>query len=204
MRRLDPVACLVGACLFVVSLMATAQSTGGKVVQSGYAPVNGLKMYYEIHGEGEPLVLVHGGVVGITMFGGNVEALAKGRKVIAVELQAHAHTADIDRPLSFEAMADDVAALVKYLGLQRVDLMGYSLGGGVVQQVAIRHPDVVRNNKTQQAQEVQKKSTEGDDAPIAESTKPPLHACRILQQGRPARCRPRKTTMDCGIALRGI
>jgi pimeloyl-ACP methyl ester carboxylesterase len=124
--------------------MATAQSTGGKIVQSGYAPVNGLKMYYEIHGEGEPIVLVHGGVVGITMFGGNVEALAKGRKVIAVELQAHAHTADIDRPLSFEAMADDVAALVKYLGLQRVDLMGYSLGGGVVQQVAIRHPDVVR------------------------------------------------------------
>ena len=144
MRRLDLVACFVGAFLFVVSLMATAQSTEGKIVQSGYAPVNGLKMYYEIHGEGEPIVLVHGGVVGITMFGGNVEALAKGRKVIAVELQAHAHTADIDRPLSFEAMADDVAALVKYLGLQRVDLMGYSLGGGVVQQVAIRHPDVVR------------------------------------------------------------
>jgi hypothetical protein len=86
MRRLDLVACFVGACLFVV-LMTTAQSTGGKIVQSGYAPVNGLKMYYEIHGEGEPLVLVHGGVVGITMFGGNVEALAKGRKVIAVELQ---------------------------------------------------------------------------------------------------------------------
>ena len=144
MRRLDLVACLVGAFLFVVSLMATAQSTGGKIVQSGYAPVNGLKMYYEIHGEGEPLVLVHGGVGGITMFGGNVEALAKGRKVIAVELQAHAHTADINRPLSFEAMADDVAALVKYLGLRRVDLMGYSLGGGVVQQVAIRHPDIVR------------------------------------------------------------
>ena len=144
MRRLDLVACFVGAFLFVVSLMATAQSTEGKIVQSGYAPVNGLKMYYEIHGAGEPIVLVHGGVVGITMFGGNVEALAKGRKVIAVELQAHAHTVDIDRPLSFEAMADDVAALVKYLGLQRVDLMGYSLGGGVVQQVAIRHPDVVR------------------------------------------------------------
>ena len=87
MHRLDLVACFLGAFLFVVSLMATAQSTGGKIVQSGYAPVNGLKMYYEIHGEGEPLVLVHGGVVGITMFGGNVEALAKGRKVIAVELQ---------------------------------------------------------------------------------------------------------------------
>jgi pimeloyl-ACP methyl ester carboxylesterase len=144
MRGLDLAARIVGVILFVVSLMATAQTTGGKTVQSGYAPVNGLKMYYEIHGEGEPLVLVHGGVVGITMFGGNVDALAKGRKVIAVELQAHAHTADIDRPLSFEALADDVAALVKYLGLQRVDVMGYSLGGGVALQVAIRHPDVVR------------------------------------------------------------
>jgi pimeloyl-ACP methyl ester carboxylesterase len=144
MWRLEPAARFVGVILFVVSLTAIAQTTGGKSVQSGYAPVNGLKMYYEIHGEGEPLVLVHGGVVGITMFGGNVDALAKGRKVIAVELQGHAHTQDIDRPLNFEALADDVAALVKYLGLQRVDVMGYSLGGGVALQVAIRHPEVVR------------------------------------------------------------
>lgn len=111
MRRLDLAAHFIVVILFVVSLMATAQTREGKTVQSGYAPVNGLKMYYEIHGEGEPLVLVHGGVVGITMFGGNVDALAKGRKVIAVELQGHAHTADIDRPLSFEALADDVAAV---------------------------------------------------------------------------------------------
>lgn len=134
----------VGAMGLMFSAMAFAQTTGTKSLQSGYAPVDGLKMYYEIHGNGEPLILVHGGVVGITMFGGNVEALAKGRKVIAVELQGHGHTADIDRPLSFEALADDVAALVKYLKLQRVDVMGYSLGGGVALQVAIRHPEIIR------------------------------------------------------------
>ena len=82
-------------------------------VKTGYAPVNGLKMYYEIHGSGEPLVLIHGGVVGITMFGPNVEALAKGRQVIAVELQGHGHTADIDRPMTVEALADDIAALIQ-------------------------------------------------------------------------------------------
>src|SRR5438309_4116773 len=133
------------ALAFTISLSGNAQTTGEKTVKGGYAPVNGLKMYYEVHGDGgEPLLLIHGGVVGIAMFGGNVDALSKGRKVIAVELQAHAHTADIDRPFSFEAFADDVAALVKYLGLQRVDVMGYSLGGGVALQVAIRHPEVVR------------------------------------------------------------
>ena len=113
-------------------------------MKSGYAPVNGLKMYYEIHGSGEPLVLIHGGVVGITMFGPNVDALAKGRQVIAVELQGHGHTADIDRPMSCEAMGDDIAALIKYLGLERADVMGYSLGGYVALQTVIRHPQSVR------------------------------------------------------------
>jgi len=109
-----------------------------------YAPVNGLKLYYEIHGTGEPLILLHGGVVGITMFGGNLAALSQKRKVIAVELQGHGHTADIERPLSYEAMADDIAALVKHLGIERADVMGYSLGGGVALQIAIRHPELVR------------------------------------------------------------
>lgn len=112
--------------------------------QTGYAPVNGLKMYYEIHGAGEPLILLHGGVVGIDHFRPNLPALARGRKVIAVELQAHAHTADIDRPLSYEAMADDVAALMTYLRLPRADVLGYSLGGGVALQVAFRHPTLIR------------------------------------------------------------
>jgi pimeloyl-ACP methyl ester carboxylesterase len=113
-------------------------------VKSGYAPVNGLKLYYEIHGSGEPLILLYGGVVGIAMFGPNVAAVSEKRKVIAVELQGHGHTAAIDRPLSYEAMADDVAALMKYLEIDRADVMGYSLGGGVALQMAIRHPEAVR------------------------------------------------------------
>jgi len=106
--------------------------------------VDGLKLYYEIHGAGEPLVLLHGGVVGIAAFGPNLAALSEKRKVISVELQGHGRTADIDRPLSFEAMADDIAALMKYLGVDKTDVMGYSLGGGVALQTAIRHPELVR------------------------------------------------------------
>ena len=92
-------------------------------------------MYYEIHGPREPLILLHGGVVATTMFGTNLDALSQKRKVIAVELQGHGRTADIDRPLSYEAMADDIAALMKYLGIEQADVMGYSLGGGVALQV---------------------------------------------------------------------
>ena len=105
--------------------------------------MNGLKLYYEIHGAGEPLILLHGGVGGLDMFGPTLPALARSRKVIAVELQGHGRTADIDRPLSFEAMADDIAGLIKQLGLGKADVMGYSLGGGVALQTAIRHPEVV-------------------------------------------------------------
>src|SRR6266576_4127880 len=133
--------CVVGIILATASL---ASSQEDSTVKTGYAPVNGLKLYYEIHGSGEPLILLHGGVVGITMFGPNVAALAEKRKVIAVELQGHGHTADIDRPLSFEAIADDIASLMKYLGIDRADVLGYSLGGGVALQMAIRHPEAVR------------------------------------------------------------
>jgi len=113
-------------------------------VQGRYASVNSLKMYYEIHGAGEPLVLLHGGVGGMEMFGPNLHALSATHQVIAVDLQAHGHTADIDRPLRFEFMGDDIAALIKLLKLERADIMGYSLGGGVALQTAIRHPEVVR------------------------------------------------------------
>ncbi len=115
-----------------------------QAVKSGYAPVNGLKMYYEIHGTGEPLILLHGGVGGIEMFGPNLPALAKNRQVIAVDFQAHGHTADISRSLRFELMADDIAALMKYLGIEKADVMGNSLGGGIALQTAIRHPELVR------------------------------------------------------------
>jgi pimeloyl-ACP methyl ester carboxylesterase len=109
-----------------------------------HAAVNGLEMYYEIHGEGEPLILLHEGVGAIEMFGEVLPLLAEGRRVIAVDLQAHGRTADIDRPMTFEAMADDAAALIEHLELRAADVMGYSLGGWVALRTAIQHPEVVR------------------------------------------------------------
>ncbi len=112
--------------------------------KAGYASVNGLTLYYEIHGAGEPLILLHGGVGAIQMFGEVLPSLAQNRQVVAVDLQAHGRTADIDRPLSFELMAGDIAALIKHLGIEEADVMGYSLGGGVALRTAIQHPEVVR------------------------------------------------------------
>ncbi len=109
-----------------------------------YAEVNGLNLYHEVHGEGRPLILLHGGVGAIEMFGEVLPLLAEGRRVIGVDLQAHGRTADIDRPMTYEAMADDVAALLEHLGVGEADVMGYSLGGGVALQTAIRHPEAVR------------------------------------------------------------
>ncbi|HYY44679.1 MAG TPA: alpha/beta hydrolase [Actinomycetota bacterium] len=122
--------------------------TNGDDVRAGgagsYASVNGLEMYYEIQGTGRPLILLHGGVGAIEMFGEVLGLLAEGRQVVAVDLQAHGRTADTDRPLSFESMADDIAALIGHLGFEKADVMGYSLGGGVALQTTIRHPEVVR------------------------------------------------------------
>jgi pimeloyl-ACP methyl ester carboxylesterase len=114
------------------------------VVTRGYAPVNGLQMYYEVHGTGLPLVLLHGGASSTEMFAQIIPSLSDGRQVIAADLQAHGRTADIDRPLRYESMAEDVAALVSHLKLGKVDLMGYSLGAGVSIRAAIQHPEVVR------------------------------------------------------------
>lgn len=111
---------------------------------TGYAPINGLNMYYEIHGAGRPLVLLHGGLGTLDMFGELLPALAKSRQVIAIEQQAHGRTADIDRPLRYEQMADDTAALLRYLYIDNTDVFGFSLGGGIAWQVAIRHPGLVR------------------------------------------------------------
>ena len=115
-----------------------------KDARSSYASVNGLNLYYEIHGAGEPLILLHGGVGAIEMFGEVLPSLAQNRQVVAVDLQAHGRTADIDRPLSFELMAEDIAALIKHLGIEDADVMGYSLGGGVALRTAIQHPEVMR------------------------------------------------------------
>ena len=136
----------LAAILFLITTQSLGQTQNNTIkVDSGYAPVNGLKMYYEIHGEGVPLVLLHGAFNTINLaFGMVIPELSKNRKVIAVELQGHGRTADIDRPFSFESMADDVAALLKYLRIDSADIFGYSMGGGVAWQVAIRHPQLVR------------------------------------------------------------
>ena len=125
-------------------MASSIESVADNKARGNYASVNGLRMYYEIHGAGAPLVLLHGGVGGLEMFGPNLAAFAETRKVIAVDLQGHGRTADIDRPLRYEFMADDIAALIEHLGLERADVVGYSLGGGVALQTAIRHPEAVR------------------------------------------------------------
>ncbi|HEX8765136.1 MAG TPA: alpha/beta hydrolase [Candidatus Acidoferrum sp.] len=131
----------------LASSAGTFGQTGGQTgtpKKTGYAPVNGLKLYYEIHGSGEPLVLLHGGLGSIEMVGEALSSLAKTRQVIAVDLQAHGRTADIDRPISYEALGDDIAGLLKHLGIEKADVMGYSLGAGTALQTTIRHPAVVR------------------------------------------------------------
>ncbi|WP_316771209.1 alpha/beta hydrolase [Pedobacter frigiditerrae] len=112
---------------------------------TGYAPINGIKMYYEIYGEGKiPLVLIHGGGSTIeTSFANIIPFLAKYGKVIAVELQAHGRTSDRNAPESFAQDADDVAALVKHLKIEKANFFGFSNGGSTTLQIAIRHPDVV-------------------------------------------------------------
>lgn len=122
--------------------IASAQSKP----RTGYAPVNGLKMYYEVHGKGgEPLVLLHGAFMAITKnWDGWIGELAKTRKVIAIEMQGHGRTGDGPRDITSENMADDVAGLLDYLKVPRADLLGYSMGGAVAMQTAIRHPGKVR------------------------------------------------------------
>jgi pimeloyl-ACP methyl ester carboxylesterase len=113
-------------------------------MSSGYAPVNGLKMYYEVHGESEPLVMLHGGVLSAEMFGPYLPSLTAGRQVILMELQGHARTADIDREISLRDLASDVEGVLDHLGVRQADLFGFSLGGGVALQLALSSPERVR------------------------------------------------------------
>jgi pimeloyl-ACP methyl ester carboxylesterase len=127
-------------------LMSNAVPDQAQKPTTGYAPVNGLEMYYEIHGSGsgEPLVLLHGSFMTISNnWTGWIGELSKGCKVIAVEMQGHGRTADINRDFSYENLADDIAAMLDYLEIKQADLLGYSMGGGVAMQVAIRHPEKV-------------------------------------------------------------
>ncbi len=109
-----------------------------------YADVNGISLYYEEHGSGQPLILLHGGLAAGSTYAQIRPALAAGRRVILVDLQAHGHTADVDRPLRYETLADDIAGLIGHLGLDQADVMGYSFGGATALRTAIQHPALVR------------------------------------------------------------
>lgn len=133
------------AAFLLMTLAAANASAQQNQPITGYAPVNGVNMYYEIHGSGEPVVLLHGAFMTITNnWGGWIEDLSKTRKVIAVEMQGHGRTADVARDITYENLADDVAGVLDYLKIPRADLIGYSMGGTVAMECAIRHPDKVR------------------------------------------------------------
>lgn len=123
----------------------TAVKASLKPNESGYAAVNGLKMYYEVYGQGKPLVLIHGSFMTIPLNWSHIiPLLAPHRKVIVAEMQAHGRTRDIDRPMSYEGMSDDVSGLLQHLKIDSADILGYSMGGGVAFQFAIRHPAQLR------------------------------------------------------------
>ncbi|HMJ68387.1 MAG TPA: alpha/beta hydrolase [Cyclobacteriaceae bacterium] len=123
----------------------TVASHNIQPAESGYADVNGLKMYYEVHGKGKPIVLLHGSLMTIPLNWSHIlPMLAKDRKVIVAEMQGHGRTRDIPRTFSYEGMADDVSALLKHLKIDSADILGYSMGGGIAFQVAVRHPGQVR------------------------------------------------------------
>lgn len=123
----------------------TAAAGEVKPAESGYAAVNGLKMYYEVYGKGKPIVLLHGSLMNIPLnWAQMIPKMAGNRKVIVAEMQGHGRTKDIAREFSYESMADDVSALLKYLKIDSADVLGYSMGAGVAFQVAVRHPDQVR------------------------------------------------------------
>jgi pimeloyl-ACP methyl ester carboxylesterase len=134
---------------FAASCSTIAQEANRKTgtlptpTESGYADVNGVKIWYQTYGEGDPLVLIHGGFGTVEMFGPNIELLAQGRKVIGVDLQAHGGTGPLRRPMTFENMATDIAELIRFLGYEKADVMGYSLGGATALRLAIDHPGVV-------------------------------------------------------------
>src|SRR5205823_1769605 len=113
-------------------------------VHAGHADVNGIGLYHEVHGQGEPLVLIHGGLTTIGEMRGWVRPLARTRQVIAVEMQGHGRTADTDRPMSFATLGDDVAALLDHVGIEKADVVGHSFGADCAIRAAIQHPDRVR------------------------------------------------------------
>jgi pimeloyl-ACP methyl ester carboxylesterase len=129
--------------LFIALIGLTTMALAAPA-KTGRLEVNGVNYYYELHGKGEPLLLLHGGMGSIDMFGPLLPTLAKTRQVIAVDLHGHGRTALGDRAFSLEAMGDDMAAIVKKLGHEQVDVMGYSMGGGVAFRMGVQQPQSVR------------------------------------------------------------
>jgi pimeloyl-ACP methyl ester carboxylesterase len=123
--------------------LAAAGLPAAGLPDAGLTRVNGIELAYQVFGQGDPLILLHGGFGSVEMFGDNVAALAAGRQVIGVDLQSHGRSPATDRPMRFDTMADDIAALIRHLGLAKADVMGFSLGGGVALRTAVQHPDVV-------------------------------------------------------------
>ena len=138
--------CILIAVTILVMFGSYAQKGTPTSIAGKYAMINGIKMYYETAGKGKPVILLHGALSTIDKdFAKLIPVLAKTHQVIGIELQAHGHTADIDRPLSYEAMAEDVVLLLQQLKFTNADFLGYSMGGGVAMQIAITHPQLVRH-----------------------------------------------------------
>src|SRR5438094_1915727 len=127
----------IAATMLITGTMAAAQATGRRV------QVNGMRMYYEVSGAGEPLIVLHGAYMNIPTMGAIIPELAKTHRVYALELQGHGRSTDIDRPITYPNLADDVAAFMDAVGLQKADVFGYSMGAGAGLELAIRHPDKV-------------------------------------------------------------
>lgn len=137
-------AVVFGVSAALLSAFVDPSPAKAAALDTGYVQANGLSMYYEVHGAGDPVVVLHGAYMTTDMMLPLVERLAESRKVYVLDLQGHGRTADIDRPIRYETMADDVDAFMAALDLPRADIVGYSMGGGVALQLAIRHPDRIR------------------------------------------------------------
>lgn len=132
----------------VITLPSTVQSQEQQMqnptpTKSGYAPVNGVEVYYAVYGEGSPIVLLHGGLMSGSSFAPILEQMTEDHRVVTIDLQGHGHTLPFDRPMSFEAMADDVAGVIEHLGLEKPAVLGYSLGSTTALRVGVQHPDLV-------------------------------------------------------------
>ncbi|HEY9013190.1 MAG TPA: alpha/beta hydrolase [Devosia sp.] len=144
-RTLLAAAALAGLTL---ALPLTTQSQEQQMqnptpTKSGYAPANGVEVYYAVYGEGSPIVLLHGGLMSGSSFAPIIDTMAENHQVVTIDLQGHGHTLPFDRPMTFEAMADDVAGVIEHLGLEKPAILGYSLGSTTALRVGIQHPDLV-------------------------------------------------------------